>query len=410
VATPAVATTGAETTSAADGWDHAHGRLGDEAAAARTRALFHDYGRVVTVLCRALLRDRAEAEDAAQQTFLSAHRALLAGTVPREPAAWIAAIARNECRARVRTRMREPLPAEEIEAVSRVGDPVAEALRRSDLAALWAAVQALPRQQREALVLRELGGLSYDELAEALAVSGAAVESLLFRARRRLRKTLRAAAASLSGLPWLETLVGGSAPVAAKVAVLGVGAAALTGGIVGPVALDDRHPPHAPAHVRAHEARLTRDASQRAVRPAATAPAAEIASVVLRRHTVAGAPRHEMQHDGRHDTTRTAGSGNEAPGSTHDGSATVVRSSRSGSSDGAEGGSRRDGSEGDAAPVTVAPVTAARVTATPVMDAPVTSGSSGDGEHGSSGGSGDGGSNDGISSGDGSGGGGEGPG
>src|SRR5436305_6608945 len=112
---------------------HARGRPDEGAAAARTERLFADYGRTVGGLCRALLRDRAEAEDAAQHTFLSAHRALLNGTDPREPAAWLATIARNECWSRIRTRMREPLAAEELGAVSNANDPLAEAIRRADL-------------------------------------------------------------------------------------------------------------------------------------------------------------------------------------------------------------------------------------------------------------------------------------
>src|SRR5205823_1547370 len=157
----------------------AHSRPGDGAAAARTEQLFAEYGRTVGGLCRALLRDRAEAEDAAQQTFLSAHRALMNGTDPREPAAWLATIARNECWSRIRTRMREPLAAEELGAVSNANDPLAEAIRRADLRALWLAIEELPRKQRDALLLREFGGMSYGELAAALAVSGSAVESLL---------------------------------------------------------------------------------------------------------------------------------------------------------------------------------------------------------------------------------------
>jgi RNA polymerase sigma-70 factor, ECF subfamily len=211
------------------------GRPDDGAAAARTEELYARYNRTVTGLCRALLRDRAEAEDAAQQTFLSAHRALLNGNDPREPAAWLATIARNECWARIRTRMREPLAVEEVDTVAGT-DPLAEAIRRADLAALWAGIEELPPQQRDALLLREFGGLSYEELAEALAVSGSAVESLLFRARTRLRVQLRAGYAALSGVPWIEALArafaGGSAPVAAKVAALGVGAAAVGGSAV----------------------------------------------------------------------------------------------------------------------------------------------------------------------------------
>src|SRR5215471_7732609 len=76
----------------------ARGRVEAAAASARVGALFDAHGRMVLGLCRLLLRDPAEAEDAAQQTFLSAHRALLGGGQPR-----------NECRARIRTRMRAPL-------------------------------------------------------------------------------------------------------------------------------------------------------------------------------------------------------------------------------------------------------------------------------------------------------------
>ena len=60
--------------------------------------------------------------------------------------------------------MREPLPTEEVDAVSTANDPLAEAIRRADLRALWPAIEELPRQQRDALLLREFGGMSYAEL------------------------------------------------------------------------------------------------------------------------------------------------------------------------------------------------------------------------------------------------------
>jgi uncharacterized membrane protein YgcG len=170
------------------------------------------------------------------------------GSDPREPAAWLATIARNECWSRISARMREPLAMEQLDTVSTANDPLAEAIRRADLAALWRAIEALPRQQRDALLLREFGGLSYGELSVALAVSGAAVESLLFRARRRLRGQLRTAYASISGASWIDALVrmfaGGGAPVAAKVAVLGAGAAVVgSTAVVVPNVLEN-HRPH----------------------------------------------------------------------------------------------------------------------------------------------------------------------
>jgi RNA polymerase sigma-70 factor (ECF subfamily) len=193
-------------------------RLAAGEAGARTEKLYRAHLRLVRGLCIALLRDRAEAEDATQQVFLSAYKAILNGSDPREPAAWLATIARNECWARARARMREPLPVADVETAGAGShpDPLAEAIRRADLAALWTAIRALPRQQREALVLREFGGLSYGELAGALGVSDAAVESLLFRARRRLREAYAAS--------WIARLF------APKAVAVGLGAAALAGG------------------------------------------------------------------------------------------------------------------------------------------------------------------------------------
>lgn len=224
------------------------------AARARSAELYEQYVRTVGGLCRALLRDRAEAEDATQQVFLSAHRALLNGSDPREPAAWLATIARNECWARISARMREPLPTKDVEAGSTLPDPLAEAIRRADLAALWRAIRELPQQQREALLLREFGGLSYDELAVALAVSTPAVESLLFRARRGVRTRLRTAYAALSGVSWIDALLrlasgsGAAAPIAVKAVALGVGTAAITSGaVVAPNVMRSHHIVRVPA-------------------------------------------------------------------------------------------------------------------------------------------------------------------
>jgi RNA polymerase sigma-70 factor, ECF subfamily len=144
-------------------------------------------------LCRVLLRDADEAEDAAQQVFLSAHRSMLGGTEPREPSAWLAAIARNECHARIRARMATPLTlvVDERDAVGADVEQVAG--KHAELEALCAALAELPSQQRQAIVLREFYGLSYEEVRTALGVTGGAVESLLFRARKRLQAELQPA-------------------------------------------------------------------------------------------------------------------------------------------------------------------------------------------------------------------------
>src|SRR5581483_7795891 len=130
-----------------------------------------------------LLRDRHESEDAAQQTFLSALRALRNGSEPREPEAWLGSIARNECLSRIRERMREPLPVLEHEVRDSGADVHRQAISNMNAVKLWQEIETLPEQQRDAFVLREFAGLSYGELAIALGLSEGAVESALFRAR-----------------------------------------------------------------------------------------------------------------------------------------------------------------------------------------------------------------------------------
>lgn len=232
------------------------------AAVARTATLYEGHAAMVLAICRHLLRDPVEAEDALQQTFLSAQRALRNGSQPREPAAWLATIARNECIARIRTRMREPLPTDaEPQAVS--PDVHVEAVRREDAAELRAAIASLPAQQRDAIILRELRGLSYDEVAASLALTPSAVESLLFRARRGLQVRLRSAWATLSPVGWLASIrdlttqLGSGAdqlagPAATKAVVIGIGTAVFAGGaLVGPHALGRGHGRNRPARVAA---------------------------------------------------------------------------------------------------------------------------------------------------------------
>jgi RNA polymerase sigma-70 factor (ECF subfamily) len=142
---------------------------------------------MVLAVCRRLLPDAAEAEDAMQQTFVSAYRSLLAGSEPRQAAVWLAAIARNECLDRIRARMREPLAEHGRNGGSEAPDTLAAVIAGEELRTLSRSIEQLPAQQREALVLHEFYGLPYGEVAAAIGVSESAIGSLLFRARRSLR-------------------------------------------------------------------------------------------------------------------------------------------------------------------------------------------------------------------------------
>lgn len=177
-------------------------RTSRRAMGARVATLFDEHAGMVLGLCRLLLRDHHEAEDACQQTFVSAYRALLRGTEPREAAPWLAAIARNECRARLRKRARAPIALDgDLELELSDSQDLAEvADRRAELAALATEIAKLPSRQREAIALRDFLGLSYEEVASTLSVSVPVVESLLFRARRRLRDGVRRVPRYAAGL------------------------------------------------------------------------------------------------------------------------------------------------------------------------------------------------------------------
>jgi RNA polymerase sigma-70 factor (ECF subfamily) len=238
-----------------------------------TEALYREHGTAVARLCRSLLRDRAEAEDATQQVFLSAHRALLKGAAPREPLPWLLAVARNECYARFRQRASAPLPAAETPDGA-TADASVHVLQAGELANVWDEIGRMPPTQREAFLLREIRGLSYGQLADELSLSPPSVRSLLLRARTRLRRRLGDVAAVLGGAPWVQALLrlGGDGasplPAATKAAAVGVGALALVGG----GSLIARHASRTPADAGARPAAHAH--VRRVAAPAAATPLA----------------------------------------------------------------------------------------------------------------------------------------
>jgi RNA polymerase sigma factor (sigma-70 family) len=125
---------------------------------------------------------RQDAEDVLQDVFVRAYGALRADRREMNVRAWLYRVAHNRCI----DHLRRPVPAAaEIYEVSRkpLHDPMEEAQRREDLARLVEDISRLPEQQRSALLMREIDGLSYNDLAEALDVSVPAIKSLLVRAR-----------------------------------------------------------------------------------------------------------------------------------------------------------------------------------------------------------------------------------
>ena len=143
-----------------------------------------------------LLRDEADAEDCLQETYLRAWRAYprLAAAGHTNPTAWLYRIATNTARTHLRQRARAASRTAALDPALAAGGPGPAALadQRAALAAVAAAVEALPDQQRAALILRKYQGLSYAEVAQALECSEAAARANVYQAVKKLRVILEA--------------------------------------------------------------------------------------------------------------------------------------------------------------------------------------------------------------------------
>ena len=152
-------------------------------------------------LARYLTRDDVLAEDVVQDAMVRAFRAFAQfhGSSPR---AWLFAIVRNCCRtAQTRTTGAVSLVIHEAslgdDAVAQPSEhpdpgpsPEDEMLRKADIAIVRTAIEAIPEPFREAIVLRELEGLSYAEIGEVTGVPIGTVMSRLARGRAMLAKEL----------------------------------------------------------------------------------------------------------------------------------------------------------------------------------------------------------------------------
>src|SRR3989440_12300427 len=164
--------------------------------------LYRRYVQDVYRYALALLRNPADAEDVTQTTFMNAYRAYIRGEVPIKPQNWLIKIAHNAARTRYARASRRVKEVPLDDHVQQLAVPEED---KPDVHAVLEALGRLPLNQRAALVMRELEGRTYAEIAELLGVSVAAVETLIFRARRSLR--LKASAVrTLAAVPLPSSL------------------------------------------------------------------------------------------------------------------------------------------------------------------------------------------------------------
>jgi RNA polymerase sigma-70 factor (ECF subfamily) len=240
-----------------------------------TALLYERHSSRIFGFCLSRLGSREDAEDALQLTFLNAQRGLGRGVVPEYELAWLFKIAQNVCHnrhqsAKRRGRVEAPHDLDSLQDV--IASPERGGTGVS-LGELTQALGTIPARQRKALLLREFQGYSYEEIAAELDVSVAAVETLLFRARRAVAQQLEqtgatqsrgrsAVAGVLEVFQWL--FKGGAAPL--KLAAVAATVATTASLAVVPAVRDEEYPDSAHrsdeqvAHVSVIEpAQRTRD-------------------------------------------------------------------------------------------------------------------------------------------------------
>jgi RNA polymerase sigma-70 factor (ECF subfamily) len=173
-----------------------------EGDAAAFELVMRRHNRRLFRLARAMLRDDAEAEDALQEAYLTAHRALPGFRGEASLATWLSRLVTSECLDRLRKRARRdnifPIGSLESEHEPEVTMTESQASASPDQLLLRAQVRSLLERKLDALpasfrcvfVLRAVEELSVEETARSLGIAEATVRSRHFRARSLLRESL----------------------------------------------------------------------------------------------------------------------------------------------------------------------------------------------------------------------------
>lgn len=141
-----------------------------------------------------MMGDVDAARDAVQESFIKAYRAIDRFELGRRFGPWLIQIVRNQCRDALRrrkagfeeTRMTEVMT----ERLPSSSSPEADRGRGEAREIVWRGLGRISADHREVLVLKELEGLSYGEIAEAVGIPEGTVASRLFHARRALKEAL----------------------------------------------------------------------------------------------------------------------------------------------------------------------------------------------------------------------------
>lgn len=164
-------------------------RRGNDAA---YETLVARYQPRLLAFCGNMLRSREDAEDVLQEVFAAAYAAMVADDRPLNVRPWLYRIARNRSLNHLRRQTAIGVDSMDVHLADGGTTTAERAIEREEFRALLGDVHALAEQQRAALLLREIEGLSYDQIAEVLETTVPAVKSLLVRARVGLAEAAEA--------------------------------------------------------------------------------------------------------------------------------------------------------------------------------------------------------------------------
>lgn len=164
--------------------------------------LVSKYHRKIGRLLSRLIRDQAEIEDVTQEAFIKAYRALPSFRGESAFYTWLYRIAINTAKNYLASQGRRPVlsteyedeDGETLDSAAQLPDhntPESELMNRQIVSTVNAAVAALPEDLRTAITLREMEGLSYEDIAEVMNCPIGTVRSRIFRAREAIANQLR---------------------------------------------------------------------------------------------------------------------------------------------------------------------------------------------------------------------------
>jgi RNA polymerase sigma-70 factor (ECF subfamily) len=157
--------------------------------------LVGEYYPYIRRLALSILDDLHEAEDAAQECFVAAHRSLIGFRNEADPKTWLTTIAVNVCRGRLRKRkVRQTLTAtlQSLHLIRHsLPTPEQAAIQNEVDQSIWKAVDALDDKHRIPVILRYVHDLNVPDIARILHLRQGTVHSRLHYARRKLHSQLR---------------------------------------------------------------------------------------------------------------------------------------------------------------------------------------------------------------------------